>query len=394
MNNRLTIQDLAGLLAEYTRKDKQYCERFLREFITVISEGVFTDKLVKVKGLGTFKIILVEKRESIHVNTGERFLIPAHYKFSFLPDKELREQVNKPFSFFETTELQEDIDFTDLDVIPGEPEDNDKEAESVEEVLLENKSLQKSVEESVSRLNMKEETVSQQLEEGILEKVSELESDPDTVESKSQRDITSAEIQAPIELGTKDPIALSTQEEQNKTRRTFKKPMIVLAAISAILLLFNAYLYFKCDFFTDGKMIEGEEVEKVIVVVDSEVDSVMSGIVVDTTTMINLIDSLPKEIIQKKEDKPIDKRPEVIAEVKIERGSRLTMIALKYYGHKLYWVYIYEYNKAIIADPNNIPIGTIIKIPAPEIYNINRKDCATLEKAAIRQTEILNGLTK
>lgn len=394
MNNRLTIQDLAGLLAEYTRKDKQYCERFLREFITVISEGVFTDKLVKVKGLGTFKIILVEKRESIHVNTGERFLIPAHYKFSFLPDKELREQVNKPFSFFETTELQEDVDFTDLDVIPGEPEDNDKEAESVEEVLLENKSLQKSVEESVSILNMKEETVSQQLDEGILEKVSELESDPDTVESKSQRDITSAEIQAPIELGTKDPIALSTQEEQNKTRRTFKKPMIVLAAISAILLLFNAYLYFKCDFFTDGKMIEGEEVEKVIVVVDSEVDSVMSGIVVDTTTMINLIDSLPKEIIQKKEDKPIDKRPEVIAEVKIERGSRLTMIALKYYGHKLYWVYIYEYNKAIIADPNNIPIGTIIKIPAPEIYNINRKDRATLEKAAIRQTEILNGLTK
>lgn len=394
MNNRLTIQDLAGLLAEYTRKDKQYCERFLREFITVISEGVFTDKLVKVKGLGTFKIILVEKRESIHVNTGERFLIPAHYKFSFLPDKELREQVNKPFSFFETTELQEDVDFTDLDVIPGEPEDNDKEAESVEEVLLENKSLQKSVEESVSRLNMKEETVSQQLEEGILEKVSELESDPDTVESKSQRDITSAEIQAPIELGTKDPIALSTQEEQNKTRRTFKKPMIVLAAISAILLLFNAYLYFKCDFFTDGKMIESEEIEKVIVVVDSEVDSVMSGIVVDTTTMINLIDSLPKEIIQKKEDKPIDKRPEVIAEVKIERGSRLTMIALKYYGHKLYWVYIYEYNKAIIADPNNIPIGTIIKIPAPEIYNINRKDRATLEKAAIRQTEILNGLTK
>ncbi len=394
MNNRLTIQDLAGLLAEYTRKDKQYCERFLREFITVISEGVFTDKLVKVKGVGTFKIILVEKRESIHVNTGERFLIPAHYKFSFLPDKELREQVNKPFSFFETTELQEDVDFTDLDVIPGEPEDNDKEAESVEEVLLENKSLQKSVEESVSRLNMKEETVSQQLEEGILEKVSELESDPDTVESKSQRDITSAEIQAPIELGTKDPIVLSTQEEQNKTRRTFKKPMIVLAAISAILLLFNAYLYFKCDFFTDGKMIESEEIEKVIVVVDSEVDSVMSGIVVDTTTMINLIDSLPKEIIQKKEDKPIDKRPEVIAEVKIERGSRLTMIASKYYGHKLYWVYIYEYNKAIIADPNNIPIGTIIKIPAPEIYNINRKDRATLEKAAIRQTEILNGLTK
>lgn len=99
MNNRLTIQDLAGLLAEYTGKDKNSTERFLREFIAVVSEGVYTDKLVKVKGLGTFKIIPVEKRESIHVNTGERFVIPEHYKFSFLPDKELRELVNKPFSF-------------------------------------------------------------------------------------------------------------------------------------------------------------------------------------------------------------------------------------------------------------------------------------------------------
>ena len=72
MNNRLTIQDLAGLLAEYTGKDKNSSERFLREFIAVVSEGVYTDKLVKVKGIGTFKIIPVEKRESIHVNTGER----------------------------------------------------------------------------------------------------------------------------------------------------------------------------------------------------------------------------------------------------------------------------------------------------------------------------------
>ena len=96
MNNRLNIQDLAGLLSERTGKDRGEVERFLRDFISVVSEGVYTDKIVKVKGLGTFKIISVEKRESIHVNTGERFLIPEHYKFSFLPDKDLREQVNKP----------------------------------------------------------------------------------------------------------------------------------------------------------------------------------------------------------------------------------------------------------------------------------------------------------
>jgi len=115
MNNRLTIQDLAGLLAKQTGKEKKSIELFLREFISVITEGVFTDKLVKIKGIGTFKIVLVEKRESVHVNTGERILIPAHYKFSFAPDKELKEEVNRPFSIFETIELNDGVDFTELD---------------------------------------------------------------------------------------------------------------------------------------------------------------------------------------------------------------------------------------------------------------------------------------
>lgn len=140
MNSRLTIQDLAGLLAERTGKDRNSAEQFLREFIAIVSQGVFTDKVAKIKGLGSFKIVLVEKRESIHVNTGERFLIPAHYKFSFLPDKELRELVNKPFSFFETTELNEDVDFTDLDV-SNTVEDKEAEDESVEEILQESEEV-------------------------------------------------------------------------------------------------------------------------------------------------------------------------------------------------------------------------------------------------------------
>lgn len=83
--------------------------------------------------------------------------------------------------------------------------------------------------------------------------------------------------------------------------------------------------------------------------------------------------------------------PKVIARVKIEPGSRLTLISLKYYGSKLFWVYLYEYNKAIIKDPNNVPIGTVIEVPAPETYGIDRRDRSSVEKAAARQTEILSG---
>lgn len=72
------------------------------------------------------------------MNTGERFLIPEHYKFSFLPDKDLREQVNKPFSIFETTEINENVDFSDMDESVEEKETED---ESVEEVSRIMKSL-------------------------------------------------------------------------------------------------------------------------------------------------------------------------------------------------------------------------------------------------------------
>jgi nucleoid DNA-binding protein len=387
MNNRLTIQDLAGLLAEYTGKDKQSSEQFLREFIDIISEGVFTDKLVKVKGLGTFKIIPVEKRESIHVNTGERFLIPAHYKFSFLPDKDLREQVNKPFSFFETTELQEDVDFTDLDVDSGGLEDKEIETESVEEVIPEEKTIQNPVEELILVSQPELKPVLAQSEEFVVESVPVLEQEVQLDSSESN----STELPQEKKNETVyEPI----QKKSVRPKRSYKKAMIVLAIISSILLLFNAYLYFKCDFITEGNIVEPCVEKELVSNVDSQKDSVISIVEVDTIVKVDSVESLQKEIIQEKENKPIEKRPEVIAEVKIEPGSRLTVIALKYYGHKLFWVYIYEYNKAIIADPNNIPIGTIIKVPAPEIYNINRKDRATLERAAIRQTEILEGLTK
>ena len=387
MNNRLTIQDLAGLLAEYTGKDKQSSEQFLREFIDIISEGVFTDKLVKVKGLGTFKIIPVEKRESIHVNTGERFLIPAHYKFSFLPDKDLREQVNKPFSFFETTELQEDVDFTDLDVDSGGLEDKEIETESVEEVIPEEKTIQNPVEEPIPVSQPELKPVLAQSEEFVVESVPVLEQEVQLDSSESN----STELPQEKKNETVyEPI----QKKSVRPKRSYKKAMIVLAIISSILLLFNAYLCFKCDFITEGNIVEPCVEKELVSNVDSQKDSVISIVEVDTIVKVDSVESLQKEIIQEKENKPIEKRPEVIAEVKIEPGSRLTVIALKYYGHKLFWVYIYEYNKAIIADPNNIPIGTIIKVPAPEIYNINRKDRATLERAAIRQTEILEGLTK
>lgn len=382
MNNRLTIQDLAGLLAEYTGKDKNSSEHFLREFIAVVSEGVYTDKLVKVKGLGTFKIIPVEKRESIHVNTGERFVTPGHYKFSFLPDKELRELVNKPFSFFETTELGENVDFTDMDVVPDELEIKEAEDESVEEVMPEENHL--SEEEPV--VSSEEDSVVPSKEELVVPSEEEPAGQPedegmDTLEPVVDERPDGPEPDSPSEEAETGPDA------GRKKPRT--KRIVVVSVFVFLLLLFNIGLYLnRACFF---------EKEKETLKVDTvfpKGETVATEVVADTATVFAKEDSA-RIVSETTEEKPAVKSeaasPEVIARVKIEPGSRLTLISLKYYGSKLFWVYLYEYNKNVIKDPNNVPIGTVIEVPAPEMYGIDCRDRSSIEKAAARQTEILSG---
>jgi len=382
MNNRLAIQDLAGLLAEYTGKDKNSSERFLREFIAVVSEGVYTDKLVKVKGLGTFKIIPVEKRESIHVNTGERFVIPEHYKFSFLPDKELRELVNKPFSFFETTELRENVDFTDMDVVLDEPNIKETEDESIEEMIPEEKHLPEEEPVVFSEegsavppeedpvVFSEEEPAGQPEDEGMdtLEPVVDERSDSSGPDSPSEE----------VETG---PDA--------ERKKPCTKRIAVVSMFVFLLMLFNIGLYLNRTYF-----FEKEKEPLRIDTVFPKGETVATEAVPDTTIVFANEDSsqtVGETTVENPEVESEAVSPKVIARVKIEPGSRLTLISLKYYGSKLFWVYLYEYNRAVITDPNNVPIGTVIEVPAPEMYGIDRRDRSSIEKAAARQTEILSG---
>ena len=100
MNERLNIQNLVRLLAEKHDMDRQDAESFVKEFFQLIEEALEADKYVKIKGFGTFKLINVESRESVNINTGERFRIQGHTKVSFTPEPVLKDLINKPFSFF------------------------------------------------------------------------------------------------------------------------------------------------------------------------------------------------------------------------------------------------------------------------------------------------------
>ena len=110
---KLTIQDIAKVLSDRKGLSKNDASNFVNEMFDIIQQALERDMVVKVKGFGTFKIIDVDPRESVNVNTGERVLIEGHNKITFTPDQLLKEIVNKPFSQFETVVLNEGVDFAE-----------------------------------------------------------------------------------------------------------------------------------------------------------------------------------------------------------------------------------------------------------------------------------------
>lgn len=491
MNNKLTIQELATLLSVKSGKDVYETERFIREFITVVSEGLFSDKMVKVKGLGTFKIVLVEDRESIHVNTGERILIPAHYKCSFLPDNELKELVNRPFSIFETTEIGDAASFQDMEMADDSDEDDvdsdlesdanedgedlslpkssvtesringllDKEMteeladpedlpeiHSPEEALTVDKQPNGQIdtvdspvsddspeevsepynEETIEMENPKEEDTievedSIHMDETLSEEIDEspeadlasevVDTIPDSqaneltpeVESSSQVDNQDKEkeqtenreeiIRAKLaSLSAKDPVAFVAPEAKPKKRRkhgrTATKTFFYII-VGGLLVTASVALFF---------YFQSLEVRNAVPIMIESVSAIPTETPAPTDSVFDESDSIPSN--------EKDSVPEVVSEpqgtmqteqvktkymdtVVIQTGDRLTLISLKYYGHKIFWVYLYLANKESIPNPNSVAIGTQIHIPVPETYNIDANDEQSIRKAAALQTEIL-----
>jgi len=491
MNNKLTIQELATLLSVKSGKDVYETERFIREFITVVSEGLFSDKMVKVKGLGTFKIVLVEDRESIHVNTGERILIPAHYKCSFLPDNELKELVNRPFSIFETTEIGDAASFQDMEMADDSDEDDvdsdlesdanedgedlslpkssvtesringllDKEMteeladpedlpeiHSPEEALTVDKQPNGQIdtvdspvsddspeevsepynEETIEMENPKEEDTievedSINMDETLSEEIDEspeadlasevVDTIPDSqanelmpeLESSSQVDSPDKEkeqtenreeiIRAKLaSLSAKDPVAFVAPEAKPKKRRkhghTATKTFFYII-VGGLLVTASVALFF---------YFQSLEVRNAVPIMIESVSAIPTETPAPTDSVFDESDSIPSN--------EKDSVPEVVSEpqgtmqteqvktkymdtVVIQTGDRLTLISLKYYGHKIFWVYLYLANKESIPNPNSVAIGTQIHIPVPETYNIDANDEQSIRKAAALQTEIL-----
>lgn len=136
--NKLTLNNIAKVLVEKNGMEPKEAMTFTTAMFDLIHDRLNEEGIVKVKGLGTFKMIRVEARESINVRTGERVLIDSHAKITFTPDAVMKELVNKPFSQFETVVLNDDVEFTDMKSEETTDETNNSEqSESLVDVVSE-----------------------------------------------------------------------------------------------------------------------------------------------------------------------------------------------------------------------------------------------------------------
>ncbi len=420
MNNRLSIQDLALILSEQTGKSTEEALRFLQEFIAVVSEGVYNDKLVKVKGLGAFKIIRVEERASVSVNSGERFVIPSHYKFTFTPDKELKELVNKPFSLFDTVELNEEVDFSDVDVSAETSVAEDAADDSSEEILPDGIPEQAIEAPQTPEPEVKPEPAPQ--EEAKAESEAETETTPEPeVEAEPEPEIATEEEKtevlatppAAVEQPSEEPPVVSAEKpkpaepvssvsgykeyRRKRRRNASRKLLFPIACLFVVIVLGIVYIVCLSGRTTVNKNWEPPMAE----VGNPTPEAGMNPVPADSTGVTPpdsaslAADSVVAEPPVVEENQPEETpKSDILALVTIKAGDRLASFAKQYYGHKFFWVYIYQYNQDIISDPNNIPIGTELRIPDPGLYGIDATDRSSIDKAAALQSQILGKFSK
>ena len=371
MNEKLNIQDLIDLLAAKHGLSKKNADSFVKEFFQLIEEALEKDKYVKIKGLGAFKLIDVESRESVNVNTGERFEIQGHTKVSFTPEPALIVFFNLPCAHFVTVVLNEGTVLEDTPVDSGSEEDEDTE-QKVEDV----------VPEVVAGSAVETPEIAEKIDSPV---------EPEPVE----------EAVVPVETVASEEVNEERVEVIKTAGPAESSAMKYFIAIVALVVLLCAgtvaYLYYP-DWF-DGLSAESPVEETA----DNEAGNaagntvLMDSVGVKDSVVIAVKDTVSKKLIAepviKQQEAPVAVRQPVVAaatsasqpkkEKKVEYvpdstnytiagtqatytikpGETLTRVALRFYGTKALYPYIVKHNPDVIKKPDNVPAGTTIKIP-------------------------------
>ena len=403
---------------------------FAEAFQSTFEEALLRDKVLKISGLGTFKLIPVESRKSVNVNTGEEIEIAGHYKLTFTPDAVLKDKVNEPLAHLETIELADDVVENQQKILLNAqytevPDDSQEvvsfqedpllklaeQAAELKDILSDIKAIDLGLQPNEPILNAHNEVDSivngENYQEGAVELEKDIEEknmdsstmneDKQVVEQKAQIEKDKAETL----VSAKDIVSeINNEDGYSQSSNSW---IWITTAVILFLVIIGLLLYQNRDFFiTQDSTQEQTEVVNIDTIKTEELigleepisnDLPQEEVALDVEQVVEAEEIIEEAIGAINEtsliysDKFADifnyKREyvEFIDTISLNGGKRLTLVALEYYGHKDYWVYIYEANRDKIKHPNSIQAGVKLRIPklAPELIDVTNPE--TIEYA-------------
>lgn len=421
MNEKITFPSLVNLLALKSGAQRKTCEEFLKEFFNVIVETLAGGENVRIKGLGIFKVIAVEPRKSVNVNTGEQFEIPGHRKIVFVPAKELAEDINAPFAMFESVELPDN--FTDVDELEkvDEPvvEANAQEEQKVDtpddSPLLYEEEMEAEALGQIEAINPANtspagtETANMQTEtmpenEAGTEDEADFAHKQANVEAGTDTDTdTDTEAETEVEVETEAPYNNYDDSiesyDRGKRKKNFRFLLGFIAGVAFTALLSLAFYIFVLQ---KWQWNATKELVKEVAAVETRQDSQQTVAPADSAMLTN--DSLSGQesgeetqtAVSKKDisgvDKSEDLAPTQPSDKKtydtISKTRYLTTMAKEHYGNYNLWPYIYEENKSFLGHPDRIRPGTRVVIPDLSKYGVDPSNPEHIKMAKKKGVEI------
>lgn len=345
-NKKITLQELADVISAQSGATKRFTDSFLRELVVVIQEYLEKDGIVKVKGLGTFKLLWIEARKSVNVATKETIVLPAHYKLSFSPEESIKQELN----------TAENLVSGGATII----QDAENDVESIE---------------NDEQVELKEV----EIPVGTIEEVSE----PAPTESvEFVESVASVEEEAAVDAPEQtSKIQEQSNVSEKKSNKTFIAIIIVLVFV---ILCLAAYIMIPN---IEGKLMglfkpALKESNFEVVAVPADSISVKDSISVEVVEE-PVKDELPTQPMVSVDNytPSIAKNAPTREVVTVIDGSRLTMVAYRAYGHKAFWVYVYDANRDRLKSPSAVEKGMELRIPDLPKSLVNSKDQRCLDKA-------------
>lgn len=360
MSNRvLVLQDIVKALSHETDTSEALCQSFVKELFAIVAERLMDGESVTLKGVGRFDVDGGEVR--------------------FVADPDTAAAINSAFDCFEAIELADDFDGDEPvaeDVISGAAEEEAAttvdETAGTEDVADESPADGAEPEEKESQTDGLEESEADSEEEKE-EDTAEADADDETVTEETDEEETE-ETAEEAEETVEEEYDDEPQPKRGGCRFAwgFLAGFVTAAVVAAV-------AWF-CLFGVVKKT------------------SSQPAVIADDTAKVAAVDSDSTAAVEKPQEQSEEKTAEPEKEskkaeqtFKVTNTAYLSNISRKFYGHYAFWVYIYLDNKDIITDPDNLPVGAELRIPAPEKYGIDKNNPESIRRAEIKALEIKNG---